>query len=498
MRTQQGQISGSVKKAVQARHGSTGVVAQAARTVSRTFSARQLLVFGDLACVVLALILAAVVRFGYQGGAGFFLDGVVRIPVSLGSFLFSFYWFGLYHLGRRVARRILFFSVVKAVVGGVVLDTLVQYSLYVIPTGRGVAILNGVLLSATLCCWRLLFEEGRRHRLHRQNVLILGTDEAACAAYRLLQAHRRESLRVVGFLGNGGAASPVLLDKPVYREERDPSELLQEREVRLVVVPGSGGRPLSPASRVCLLACLERNVEIVTTALLYERLTGRVPCELASSEWFIQSMIGKARERTLILKRAFDLLAASLAVLALFPVWVIIAALVRVSSPGGIFFLQDRVGQSGRIFRIIKFRTMHRDAEQETGPVMARRGDGRVTPIGRFLRYWHLDELPQLFNVLRGEMSLVGPRPERLVFVRKLERYLPLYNERHALPPGMTGWAQIQFRYCASLKENITKFEYDLYYLKNMTISLDIFILLETARRILQGQWSWKARRSAS
>lgn len=461
--------------------------------LGRSLSPKQGLVLGDSACVIITLFLASIVRFGYQGGAYFLLDSWARIPVSLGAFLFSLYWFGLYDLGKRKARRVLLLDLTKAVAAGVVLDIVLQYGLYIVPTGRGVATLNGVLLSGTIFCWRTVFEEGRRQKLYTQSALILGTDEAARAVYRLVQAHRHEGIRVVGFVGNGAGTPSEVLEKAVYREDDDFGERLDRDDIRLVIVPGLAGRQLSRARQMCLLACLERNVEVITTPLLYERLTGKVPCELASTEWFIQSMVGKDRKRMLLLKRLFDVAVASVALIVLAPLLAVVGLLVWISSSGGVLFLQERVGQNGRIFRIMKFRTMREDAERETGPVMARRSDRRVTAVGRILRLWHVDELPQLLNVLRGEMSLVGPRPERPVFVKKLEGHVPLYNERHALPPGMTGWAQVKFRYCASLKENITKFEYDLYYIKNASIVLDVFILLETARRVLQGQRPWRA-----
>jgi lipopolysaccharide/colanic/teichoic acid biosynthesis glycosyltransferase len=158
---------------------------------------------------------------------------------------------------------------------------------------------------------------------------------------------------------------------------------------------------------------------------------------------------------------------------------------VKATSRGAALYNQQRVGLQGRVFTVHKFRSMQRDAEAGTGPVWASRNDGRVTPVGRFLRRTRFDELPQLWNVLKGEMSLVGPRPERPEFVRDLTRTIRFYGERHAIRPGLTGWAQVRYTYGASAEDSMEKLQYDLFYIKNMSIALDLFILFDTFKTVL-------------
>jgi exopolysaccharide biosynthesis polyprenyl glycosylphosphotransferase len=167
------------------------------------------------------------------------------------------------------------------------------------------------------------------------------------------------------------------------------------------------------------------------------------------------------------------------------PIMLVVAALVRLTSPGPSLYHQDRVGLNGRIFAVHKFRTMRTDAERDTGPVWARQNDDRITGLGRFLRRTRLDELPQLWNVLKGDMSLVGPRPERPTFVEQLTTTIPFYGQRHVVKPGVTGWAQIRYTYGASIEDAVEKLQYDLFYIKNMSIALDLVILIETLKTVI-------------
>jgi lipopolysaccharide/colanic/teichoic acid biosynthesis glycosyltransferase len=162
-----------------------------------------------------------------------------------------------------------------------------------------------------------------------------------------------------------------------------------------------------------------------------------------------------------------------------------VMALIKLTSPGPIFYRQERVGQDGRPFMVVKFRSMRVDAEVGTGPVWAQKNDTRVTPIGRFLRRTRLDEIPQLWNALRGDMSMVGPRPERPGFVADLTRQIPFYGQRHVVKPGVTGWAQVRYTYGASVEDALQKLQYDLYYIKNMSVALDIFVMFQTVKTVL-------------
>jgi exopolysaccharide biosynthesis polyprenyl glycosylphosphotransferase len=190
------------------------------------------------------------------------------------------------------------------------------------------------------------------------------------------------------------------------------------------------------------------------------------------------------------LQRVYSFLIALVGILVSSPVMLTVALLVRLTSRGPVLYRQERVGLHGRIFKVLKFRSMYVDAEAGTGAVWAQKDDPRVTPVGRWIRRFRLDELPQLFNVLRGEMAVVGPRPERPEFVQTLTQRIPFYGQRHFVKPGITGWAQINHKYGDSIEDTITKLEFDLYYLKNLTLSMDLYIMFHTAKVMLLSKGS--------
>jgi exopolysaccharide biosynthesis polyprenyl glycosylphosphotransferase len=219
---------------------------------------------------------------------------------------------------------------------------------------------------------------------------------------------------------------------------------------------------------------------------VYEEYTGKIAVENLRPSWLIFSE-GFAAGRALgLTKRALDVGISSAGILLGWPLFLLLALVVRLTSTGPVFYQQQRVGLRGRVFTVHKFRTMREDAEAETGPVWAAKdGDPRVTPVGRLLRRSRLDELPQLWNVLIGEMSFVGPRPERPEFVTELTKVIPYYGQRHIVRPGLTGWAQVRYTYGASQEDALQKLQFDLYYIKKLSLSLDLYIMFETVKTVL-------------
>jgi exopolysaccharide biosynthesis polyprenyl glycosylphosphotransferase len=218
---------------------------------------------------------------------------------------------------------------------------------------------------------------------------------------------------------------------------------------------------------------------------VYEEYTGKIALENLRPSWLIFSD-GFSKSRALLTaKRTFDLVASIVGFVLAMPLMVMVAALTRLTSPGPMLYHQERVGLNGRTFTVHKFRTMREDAEATTGPVWSSANDPRITPVGNFLRRTRLDELPQLWNILKGEMSLVGPRPERPSFVTELTERIPFYGQRHVAKPGLTGWAQVRYTYGASVEDAVQKLQYDLYYIKNMSLALDLVIVLETIKTVL-------------
>jgi sugar transferase (PEP-CTERM system associated) len=236
-----------------------------------------------------------------------------------------------------------------------------------------------------------------------------------------------------------------------------------------------------------LLRCRTGGIEIIEGNSFYEMLSGKLMVESINPAWLIFSNgFQKSRMRRFV-KRTADLTLSSTMLIALSPFLLLVAAAIRLDSPGPVFFHQMRVGERRRIYRMYKFRSMVKDAENLSGPVWAQENDPRVTRVGRVLRRLRIDELPQLLNVVKGEMSFVGPRPEREVFVQELEKIVPYYGERFSVRPGITGWAQVNYGYGASVRDAAEKLNYDLFYIKNMSNLMDLLVVLRTIKILLFG-----------
>jgi sugar transferase (PEP-CTERM system associated) len=260
--------------------------------------------------------------------------------------------------------------------------------------------------------------------------------------------------------------------------------LVQRSGADRVVVSLSDARGKLPMDRLLDIR-LGTGVTFDHLASVYEEYTGKIALENLRPSWLIFSEGFRKTRVLLAFKRAFDLTLSVIGVIITAPLMLFVAALVKLTSQGPILYHQERVGLNGRPFTVHKFRTMRRDAEAHTGPVWSQANDNRITPAGRFLRRTRFDELPQLWNVFRGDMSLVGPRPERPSFVADLTASIPFYGQRHVVKPGLTGWAQIRYTYGASVEDAIEKLQYDLYYIKNLSLALDLVIVLETIKTVV-------------
>jgi sugar transferase (PEP-CTERM system associated) len=261
----------------------------------------------------------------------------------------------------------------------------------------------------------------------------------------------------------------------------DLEAMVERHDVSLIVVAlddRRGKLPIGP-----LLRCRLAGIRVEEATNFFERLTGKILVSNLRPSWLVFSA-GFNKPRLLRnSKRAAELVTAVGMVAVAAPLLALIAALVKLTSPGPVFYRQERVGEKGKPYFLFKFRTMRINAETETGPVWAAEtNDPRITPLGRLLRKTRLDELPQLLNVVRGEMSFVGPRPERPHFVRVLRKVIPFYDERHSVRPGITGWAQIKFRYGSTIEDAEEKLQFDLYYIKHMSLAFDLGIILDTLK----------------
>jgi sugar transferase (PEP-CTERM system associated) len=365
----------------------------------------------------------------------------------------------------------------------------IVYSLFPnLVIGPGVFAAATALVAVFLAPWRLAFAWATTQFGPHERLLVVGTNSAAVTLATELWDRRDLGVEIVGFVEPEGARTiePAPAMPAVIGTLEDIPAIVRARSVDRVVVSLVDARGKLPMDK--LLEMKIDGVQFAHLASVYEEYTGRIAVENLRPSWLIFSS-GFHKSRIVSLgKRLLDITAATLGFLLSLPLQVAIAVAVKATSPGPVLYSQRRVGRDGQIFVMYKFRSMRQDAEAKTGAVWARVGDARVTPIGRFLRRMRLDELPQLWNVLIGEMSLVGPRPERPEFVSDLTRNIPFYGQRHAVKPGLTGWAQVRYTYGASTEDAMRKLQYDLFYIKHLSLWLDINIILRTVKIVLLGR----------
>ena len=303
------------------------------------------------------------------------------------------------------------------------------------------------------------------------------------------EINRRERLgfRLVGFVGDtqGGEVRTGGIGKIIGDDSRIV-ELVKANRVRKLVVAINerrGGYPVKS-----LLELRVRGCDVIEWPFFFEKLSGRIPIDNLSPSYFIFQEGFRKSRMLLYVRRFTSMLFAAMLLLLLSPLMLVTVLFIKIDSPGPVFYSQKRVGKKGRAFDIIKFRSMRQDAEGGIGPRWATKNDPRVTRVGRVIRLARIDEIPQLFNVLKGDIDLVGPRPERPEFVKELEKVIPYYSLRHTVRPGLTGWAQVMFMYSGSIEESKEKLQYDLFYIKNMSVKLDLLILFRTLKIVLLGR----------
>ena len=320
--------------------------------------------------------------------------------------------------------------------------------------------------------------------MHR--VLIFGAGPAATSVGKVLKRSDPD-IQIVGFYPSPTETEISVLEQfvlPRSQSLSDTAYALNVDEIIIAVHERRGG--ILPLRE--LLDCKLSGVKVLDLSTYFERALGQIRLDSLRAGWLIFGEGFRQGVARTIVKRIFDTVAASILILLALPVMLVTAIVIVLEDGFPIFYRQERVGLNGRLFNVVKFRSMRKDAESDGKPRWATANDDRTTRVGRIIRKLRIDELPQLFSVLTGDMSLVGPRPERPYFVDKLTRDIPFYAVRHSVKPGVTGWAQVSYHYGASVDDSIQKLQYDLYYVKNHTLFLDIVILFETVGVVLTGK----------
>jgi sugar transferase (PEP-CTERM system associated) len=362
---------------------------------------------------------------------------------------------------------------------------------FIVPSlmlGRGVFLIGVILGSTLIAASRVLLDSKWYEAALKQRILILGAGELAGEVARQLASRPDLNLSIVGFLQaetNTGGVSPVAGFR-VLGSTPDLWSVVRATHAEKIIVALEERRQVLPVRELVRLKMEGVIVEDAQTTM--SALSGRVWLDTVHPSWFVFSDGFRRSKILLAIKRFSDIVCSALGLILSLPLMAVVAVAVKLDSKGPIIYRQRRVGLRGRCFNVLKFRSMSSDAERNNGAQWATAGDLRVTRVGRVLRKFRLDEFPQFVNVIRGDMGFVGPRPERPEFVEDLRKEIPYYDERHTVRPGITGWAQIQYEYGASVEAACRKLEYDLFYLKHMSLLFDIVIIFGTIRTILSGR----------
>ena len=471
----------------------------------RSYMQKQVIWLGalDAFCLIAGVLSAVVIRLGQDSLDVYIYNYISAWIYLVVAVLASNFMTGSYGLELRLSRFNMVINWLFSMVMAVLVVSITSYAWFSAALGRGVLGIAVLVYSVLWLTLRLLIY----HYLFRKEpfiyrVGILGTGCRAQADLKLVQnLHLRPKHVVVALLQVDQGIGIRVGDSPVARDESGP-------ELAPPVIHCSPAHVAATVRSLdcdVLLVAVEREQELAGVYPQMRRLrfegvsvlsplnvaevySGRVPLTMVDELWLMNASQGHISPMAMRVKRVIDILLILLTLPITLYFGMLTALLIKLSAPRSpVFYFQERVGRFGRIFRIYKFRTMNVNAEQEQGAVWSSENDPRISWAGRSLRKYRLDELPQLWNVLKGDMSLVGPRPERPEIVEKLEKVVPFYRERENLLPGLTGWAQIRYPYGATIEDARAKLEFDLYYLQNFSVALDLRIILRTLRIVVFG-----------
>ncbi|KAB2835079.1 MAG: sugar transferase [Candidatus Brocadia sp.] len=445
-----------------------------------------LLIAGDLFLVNGSVFLSATLRLGLSDGWNYIRDNPVSFVLTGFVFIFTFFFAELYDTRKdfKSIRNII--SITFASASAFFITTFLFYINWSLRIGRGVFILNGAFVTFFIIGWRIGYSYLLEQPIFKRNVLIVGAGWAGKTILQEIIRAKKTGLRVAGFIDDNTLKQKKSIDGfPILGDRYTLPTVIRQNNVSLIVNAITHEKHADLIKT--LINCSWNGIEIVDMPTLYEQLTGKIPFKHINDMWMLHVVLSKPKLYGKLVKPVIEIFVALMLFVLLIPPMVIIAILIKMDSGGRIFYTQERVGKDGKEFTIIKFRTMVENAESNTGAVYTSNNDPRITKIGRFLRKWRLDEIPQLLNVIKGEMSLMGPRPERHVFIKKFEEIIPFYTQRLAVRPGLTGWAQVKYRYASSIEQTEEKLKYDLYYIKNMSVLLDFVVLLKTIKVVLFG-----------
>ena len=414
-------------------------------------------------------------------------QGFLKAALATVFCLAAFYLFDLYDFVVMHDRRELVLRLIQALGLAWVALALAFYAFPLLMLGRGISLIALPLALGLMVSWRVSIHWLLGHPDFGEKILIVGSGSFAVEVAREMLNRPDAGYRIAGFVGS----DPELLGKSLINPRvigltSELDDVVRREGIDRIVVAMGERRGQLPTNELLQLS-LAGTVNIEEGASFYERVTGRVSLDMIRPSWLIFSSRGRQARISGIARNLVHRLVSLVGALLSLPIAIVTAILIKLDSRGPVLYKQERVGKNGGTFMVMKFRSMRLDAEK-AGPVWASADDDRTTRVGRIIRKLRIDEIPQFWNILRGEMDFVGPRPERPHFVSQLAEEIPYFEQRHLIAPGLTGWAQIKYPYGASIEDARQKLQYDLFYIKNQSLMLDAIILFETIKIILFGR----------
>lgn len=455
------------------------------------FSPRTIwLIFADSAIIYGGIILALYLRLGFEGSIFELTEknGWYKIALAVCFCLLNLYFYDLYDYTVMGNRRELLLRLVQALGIAWVLLSFLFYFVPPLMMGRGVSVISVPIVLILLLTWRILIHLLTGHPEIGEKILVVGTGKAANDTAEAIWERRDAGYRIVGFVTENGSKPKNLPAKMnLLGSANNLEEVIKNEKINRVVIAVRERRGTFPTETLLRMS-LAGNINIEECTSFFERITGKVHIDMLRPSWLIFAGRKRGTRIGQVFRELVHRLMALTGLVISLPIAVLTAILIKLESKGPVFYRQERLGKNGKIFHVIKFRSMNIDAEADGMPVWAADDDGRATRVGRVIRKIRVDEIPQFWNILKGEMNFVGPRPERPHFVSQLAQEIPFYEHRHLVAPGLTGWAQIKYPYGASIEDARQKLQYELYYIKNQSLTLDMMIVFETIKTVLFGR----------
>jgi sugar transferase (PEP-CTERM system associated) len=437
---------------------------------------------------IMAMVIAGTyLRFAGDTARFWAYEGLfLKALLIVGSAQFSLYYFDLYDLKIFRSNLELAIRLLQSLGVSSLLLAVLYYLFPILIIGRGIFLISLGFIGVVIVSWRIIYNHILKTRQFDQKLMIVGCGPLAKSIAGEIIEKVDTGFKVVGFISEDpGKTGEKVINPSVLGDQSEILDIVRKEKVDRIIVALDERRGKFPDAQ--LLECKMKGITVEDGVGFYEHLTGKLQVESLRPSSLIFSEGFKKSKLTMWVKRVSGLSLSLIGLILLSPLILIISILIKIDSRGRIFYKQERVGESGKIFKLLKFRSMVESAETN-GPVWAGKNDDRITRIGRWIRKWRLDEIPQLVNVLRGDMSFVGPRPERSFFVEKLRKEIPFYDQRFSVKPGITGWAQVKYQYGASKEDALEKLKYDLYYIKNLSPLYDLLIIFETIKVVLSGK----------